>query len=94
MRRAGQMNHGICRSRRLGALPADVELLERESGSPKVWKPVPCPRLVSSESQHVDIKALRPLLHEDVDKNGVPDTMTDAYGEVTFLPYENAFTGK
>ena len=34
------------------------------------------------------------ILIEDVDKNGVPDTMTDAYGEVTFLPYENAFTGK
>ena len=34
------------------------------------------------------------ILIEDVDGNGVSDTMTDAYGEVTFLPYPNAFTGK
>ena len=34
------------------------------------------------------------ILIEDVDGNGVSDTMTDAYGEVTFLPYPTAFTGK
>ena len=34
------------------------------------------------------------VLIEDVDGNGVPDTMTNADGQVTFLEYENAFSGK
>ena len=34
------------------------------------------------------------VLIEDVDSNGVPDTMTNADGQVTFLEYENAFSGK